>query len=130
MIDASSQHQWAFLDNCAQRNFITLQPMHLLDSNQQAPDSEIGVKERNAMSSHGRINLTLIPKFRNNIKVSCGVRKHHGSQASKYTNVAKELRNFGSCKLSTSLLKLIYCLDNPSIHTVVNEPQGRNHTVN
>ena len=59
-------HLRALVDNCAQTNVITLQAMHRLDIKlTKAPDRINGVNQKNAMSSHCRLNLTIRPKSGN-----------------------------------------------------------------
>ena len=56
-------HLRALVDNCAQMNVITLQAMHRLGIKlTEAPERIIGVNQKNAMSTHGQMNLTILLK--------------------------------------------------------------------
>ena len=80
-------HLRALINNCAQTNVITLQTIHRVGIKPtEAPNRKNGVNQKNNMSTHDRMNLTILPKPVYNLSFLYGVGKHQGSLASKYTN--------------------------------------------
>ena len=63
-------HLRVFVDSCARTNILNLQAMHrLCIKATEAPDRIIRVKQKNAISTHGRMNLTILLMSDNNFKI-------------------------------------------------------------
>ena len=94
----------ALINNCAQMNVITLQTMHRVGIKPtEAPNSKNRVNQKNALSTHGRMNLTILPKPGNNFSFLYGVGKHQGSLASKYTNRSHRATKVSNFNLANSV---------------------------
>ena len=102
----------------------------------EAPDRLFGVKQKKPMSTHGRMNHTVLPKSRNNFKVSCVVFENITDHENQNTqNAATDLwkvRNYNIADPVFDKPSTIELLLGLSVYThcEVTECQGRNYTAN